>query len=101
MKYSARREMKGKAKDGSFIDITIQIGIPYESIEFYLWACSILANGLHDELPEIHGIDSWQSLQLAQKTIKSILLSFIDKGGELYIFGESDKVKLEEIDEFF
>ena len=101
MSYSARREMKGKTKDGEYIDIAIQIGIPYESQEYNSWACPILVSGLHENLAETHGIDSWQSIQLAQKTIKSILRSFIEKGGELYIFGENEKIKLEEVDEFF
>lgn len=101
MNYAARRKMKGKNEDGSYFDISIQIGIPVESQEFNSWACSIKVNGIQGDLPDIHGIDSWQSIQLAQKTIRGILRSYIKKGGELYVFGESEKVKLEEVDEFF
>ena len=73
MDYSARRDMKGRKPNGGLIDITIQIGIPSESTDQKSWICPISVTGLHQNLGHIHGIDSWQSITLAQKTIKSLL----------------------------
>jgi hypothetical protein len=99
MQYSAQRKLQAKTSEGEILDVVIKIGIPYPLDDD--WACSVSISGIHDNISDVRGIDSWQALQLSQQCIRTILKSFIQKGGELFLFGESDAISLEEFNTFF
>lgn len=49
------------------------------------------------ELPEIHGIDSWQALMLAKRTVKLLLRYFIEVRGKLYSEKGGDQLTLDDV----
>jgi len=101
MDYIAERKLQGVDKDGKRLNIVVGIGVPYEDKTKDSWACPVIIDGLYKSLADQHGIDSWQAIRLSQKLVASLLLGFIEKGGKLYIFDESDEVTKDEIEEFF
>ena len=99
--YIAERKFLGVDVNGDNINITVGIGIPYESKEYNSWACPVKIEGLYNKLADQHGIDSWQAVRLSQKLVASLLEGFIEKGGKIYLFDENDEITREEINEFF
>lgn len=99
--YIAERKFRGVNEKGENINITVAIGLPYESKEYKSWAYPVKIEGLYKELADQHGIDSWQAVRLSQKLVSSLLESFIDKGGKIYLFEEDEELTKEEINEFF
>jgi hypothetical protein len=69
-------------KRGAF-EIEVQVGVPYRASDVD-WACSVGLIGLHDHLGDQHGIDSWQSLTLAQRIARTLLEAFVEDGGKLF-----------------
>jgi len=67
---------------GKEFELTLGVGQPYEISE-HEWACPVLMRGLHDELRDTHGADSWQAHQLAQRLIAQLLGYFVHDGGKL------------------
>jgi hypothetical protein len=65
-------------------EFTIHLGIgqPYE-ISPTTWACPVQLTGLHDNLLDQQGIDSWQALQLSTQLIIQLLIHFLESGGTL------------------
>jgi hypothetical protein len=62
--------------------VYIEIGIPYR-ISAGEWACPVALNGLHNQLHDMHGNDSFQALMLAQNLAKTLLYAFVEDGGRL------------------
>jgi hypothetical protein len=40
--------------------------------------------GLHGHFSDLHGVDSWQALQLAHQIIAHMLVHFVKDGGQLF-----------------
>jgi hypothetical protein len=76
--------------------MTISIGEPYE-VSKTGWACSASIEGLHGRFPDMHGVDSWQALQLAQQIIAQMLVHFVDDGGRLVDPEERELITPEEL----
>jgi len=93
---TAERIVLGKKKSGEKFPITIGIGIPYQSDQGS-WACPVALEGLHQELADIHGVDSFQALMLGISLVKNLLLSFEEKGGELWTNDETERLCIEDI----
>jgi hypothetical protein len=63
-------------------EIDVQIGHPYE-VSPDEWACPIQLVGLYSKLADQHGVDSFQTLMLAQHLARTLLSGFIEDGGTL------------------
>jgi len=79
----AKRIIFAIDKDGREFEIRAALGLPYET-ESGDWACPVALEGLHGGLPDMYGVDSWQSLVIAIKTIHTTLSYFVEDGGKLY-----------------
>ena len=95
------REMRAIDKDGTGLDITVGIGVPYPRNDMDAWECAVKVDGLYENLANSTGLDAWQALQLARNLVVQLLGSFIEDGGKIYLFGDSEEVKLNELEEFF
>ena len=69
--------------------IRVCLGHPYE-VGGDEWACPVALEGLYPRLMDQHGIDAFQSLMLAQKLARTLLLAFVEDGGILRDSHDSD-----------
>ena len=82
-RFIAERIVHALASDGRSFEIGLGIGKPHQ-ISADEWACAVQVRGLHDQLSDMHGIDSWQALQLACQLAAQLLGSFVEDGGRLF-----------------
>lgn len=68
---------------GERAQVVLLIGQPYE-VTPQEWAIPVSMNGLHERLWNLHGIDSWQVVQLGFEFIVQMLEYFVQDGGQLY-----------------
>ena len=68
---------------GREFTLTLGVGQPY-AVSPDDWACAAYVGGLYDRLADQHGIDSWQSLQLAYQLIARLVGHFVQSGGQLF-----------------
>ena len=68
--------------NGERIAITLAIGHPFATPEGD-WQCPVTINGLHENLTNIHGSDSLQSICLAIAFVHTRLASFVADGGRI------------------
>ena len=94
--WLASRAIAAVSADGRHFQITLRIGIPYE-ISPEEWACPVAVEGLQEQLHDIHGIDAWQALQLAQNLQAQLLGYFIEDGGELFWTEPREQLELAEL----
>ena len=66
--------------DGQRVSVTLQIGKPYRASDVD-WACPVALEGLQPKLPDMHGVDSFQALMLAQKLLLQLMSGVIEDGG--------------------
>jgi hypothetical protein len=78
--YIASRTLLAVDPSGRESSLTLGIGQPYE-VSREEWACPVCLNGLYERLCDPHGIDSWQSMQLANALIAELLGHFLQNGG--------------------
>lgn len=78
----ASRKLVAIDAQGREFELTIAIGAPYEVSEGE-WACPASMDGLH-RLRDMHGVDSWQAMQLACQLIGQLLVYFVEAGGRLF-----------------
>jgi hypothetical protein len=79
----AARGLTGERPNGERFDIRLRIGQPYQ-VNDVSWACPVALDGLDRQLPDMHGIDSWQALLLAISLVRNRLEHFLETGGKLY-----------------
>lgn len=94
--WLASRRIKLVKSDGEQLDVTLRLGLPYE-VSSEEWACPVALEGLHDRLHAVHGIDAWQSLQLAQSLQAQLLRYFVEDGGTLLCYEPSAPIELHEL----
>jgi hypothetical protein len=87
--YIATRELLAEDASRGQFTIHLCIGCPYE-ISADEWACPVALDGLYPRLRDQHGIDAFQSLMLAQKLARALLLAFVEDGGILRDSHDSD-----------
>jgi hypothetical protein len=80
--FIAERKLVAIDAQGREFEFTIAIGAPYEVSEGE-WACPASMEGLH-RLRDMHGVDSWQAMQLACQLIAQMLTYFVADGGRLF-----------------
>ncbi len=92
----ATRTIIAVGSDGCEFNVIIGVGQPYE-ITPEEWACSVSLCGLHEDLRDQHGIDSWQALQLAYQLIAQLLGYFTQDGGKLLWPDSREPIELSEL----
>jgi hypothetical protein len=92
----ASRKLLAIDADGREFQLTISVGAPYEISE-QEWACPVSVLGLHDRLHDMHGVDSWQAMQLAYQLIAQLLSYFVEDGGRLFWLEEKEPLALDEL----
>lgn len=95
-KVIAGRELYAVAADGRGFEVKLGIGQPCRITEDE-WACAVQLSGLHENLSDAHGIDSWQALQLAQQLAARLLQYFVQDGGRLFWEKDGEQVQLSEL----
>jgi len=68
--------------------VTILVGKPYQNEK--AWSCPIELKNLYDKLHDSVGEDSFQSLTLALKLLRSLLEDFVEHGGKIFSFGKKE-----------
>jgi hypothetical protein len=99
--YVVERTLTGIKADGETITICAGVGVPYQSEKHDSWACPLKLDGIHKNVRDLHGTDSWQAFTLAQKFIIGQLKYFMEDGGALLMFPNEPPLTLEELHEFF
>ena len=79
----AERVLVCERADGKRFRVTIRIGKPYRASDVD-WACPVEAEGLFDRLADIHGIDSFQALVLAQGLLRTLMRGEIEGGSTFW-----------------
>ena len=94
--FIAERRIWAVSGNERAFEIRLAVGMPYRISEGD-WACPTQLMGLHDKLADIHGIDSWQALQLAQGLLAWSLGKFVENGGRLFWEKDGEEVRVESI----
>jgi hypothetical protein len=92
----AERDLYCKKPNGEGYPIKLLIGKPY-IINDVQWACPVEAVGFEERLKETYGIDSFQALIIAFKTLHQILGYFVEDGGKLLYTDRKTEVNLNDI----
>ena len=76
--------------------ISLKVGRPRLATDGS-WACPVVADGLRSNLGPIHGVDSWQAMQLAQQFLLSLLNTELEKGAKLLWPDEPEPMSLDQL----
>ena len=87
----ASRTVLAADADGREFELTLRVGRPY-AVSLEEWACPHEMRGLHDRLPDMHGIDLWQCVQLVLKLQRHLLDDFTLRGGKLMWLHDRDPI---------
>jgi hypothetical protein len=68
-----------KTPSGEVRDVQVRIGCPYQISETEA-ACPVAVDGLYENIPDIHGIDTFQALILAIEFVRSIMTGLNSRG---------------------
>ena len=95
MQVIAREEVWAVAPDGTEFVLVLSVESP-KHVDEEEWSCAVHLDGLHQHLRPIHGVTSWQALQLAIRLAHDLVADFISKGGRIYFEpgGEPHEFKL-------
>jgi len=77
-------------------EIRAAVGVPYET-DSGEWACPVTLEGLLGLNHDIYGVDSWQSLVLAQRIVHNILSYFVADGGKLFWEKGGEEISVAEL----
>jgi hypothetical protein len=94
--WIASRTIVAVKSNGEEIAVTLRIGTPYE-VSSEEWACAVAIDGLQERLRDVHGIDSWQTIQLAQNLQAQLLGYFVEEGGRLFWPDPREPVRVHEL----
>src|SRR5215203_6152323 len=83
-------------KESRAFEIRAMVGAPYKD-ESGDWACPVSLDGLHGQLQDIYGVDSWQSLVLAMNLVGNLLTYFVEDGGKLYREKGGDEISVADL----
>ena len=76
----AQRALVCVKPSGERVTVTLRIGKPYRASDVD-WACPVEAEGLHSNLSDMHGVDSFQALILAQRLLLQLAMGVVEDGG--------------------
>jgi hypothetical protein len=94
--YIASRELFAEDASRGKFSIHVFIGHPYQ-VSTDEWACPVALEGLYPRLRDQHGIDAFQSLMLAQRLARTLLLGFVEDGGTLLDSHEGSTVSVQDL----
>jgi hypothetical protein len=94
--WLASRTIVAVKVNGQATNVTLRIGTPYE-VSPDEWACPVAMEGMHGRLVDVHGIDAWQALQLAQSLQAQLLGYFVEDGGKLFCHEPPQPIGLAEL----
>jgi uncharacterized protein DUF6968 len=80
--YIATRELLAEDASRGQFSVRVCVGHPYQ-IGIDEWACPVALEGLYSFLSDQHGVDTFQSLMLAQRLARTLLMGFVENGGTL------------------
>jgi hypothetical protein len=80
MDVIAQRAVVWIKPEGERVPVTLLVGKPYRANDVD-WACPVAADGLYTKLGDIHGIDSFQALVLAQNLLRQLMNGAVKDGG--------------------
>lgn len=92
----AERALVCERPDGKRVRVTLRIGKPYRASDID-WACPVEAEGLFDRLADIHGIDSFQALVLAQGLLRTLMRGEIADGSIFWWADTHEQLDVEEM----
>jgi hypothetical protein len=95
-RWLASRTILAVKPDGQKMNVTLRIGFPYE-VSTGEWACPLAMEGLQERVPDIHGIDAWQTVQLVQNLQAQLLGYFVQDGGTLLCDEPPNPIELHEL----
>ncbi len=90
----AERQLACERPNGERTLITLRLGKPYQSSDVD-WACPVALEGLYTSLSDMHGVDSFQSLMLAQALLRQLMRSVIEDGGCFRSVEDNEPIDLE------
>ncbi len=94
----AERTIYAIDKDSRGFEIRLMVGKPYQTDSKHGdWACPVAMIGLHGVFPDMHGVDSWQALTIAQQLIGRLLTYFVEDGGRLFWEENGAELTVEEL----
>ena len=96
VEYIAERKLFSLSPDRQKKILRIGIGKPYQ-VDDISWACPVIVDGLHKNLKDAIGIDSWQALSLAIALVRQLLGYYVQDGAELYWKAGGEKVSLNDL----
>lgn len=92
----AERKLICAKRDGERKSIRILIGKPYP-ISNTEWACPVAFEGVYKQLSDVHGVDSFQVLNLAIALTKQLLSSIEEDGFKFYFEDDTGPIGFDEI----
>lgn len=69
----AERKLLVQQPNGEKKEIIVKIGTPYWVTEGEEAACPVAIEGLHGKLPDVHGVDPYQALELAIQLTQTLV----------------------------
>jgi len=82
--------------NGERVSVTLRIGTPYRASDVD-WACPVAAEGLYSKLTDMHGIDSFQALALAQRLLLQLMAGAIEDGGSFRNVDDDSPIDIKQL----
>ena len=82
--------------NGERVSVTLRIGTPYRASDVD-WACPVAAEGLYSKLADMHGIDSFQALALAQRLLLQLMAGAIEDGGSFRNVDDDSPIDIKQL----
>lgn len=92
--WLASRVVSAVSVDGRHFQITLRLGVPYQ-VSIDECACPVAPEGLQEQLADVHGIDAWHSVLLAQGLQAPLLGYFVQDGGELFWLEPREQLEIQ------
>ena len=74
----------------------MRVGQPYRASDID-WACPVEMEGLYGRLADIHGVDSFHALILAQGLLRNLMRREIEDGGTFWWADTHEEIDIEEM----
>jgi hypothetical protein len=92
----AERTLMCVKPNGQRVPVTLRIGKPYPASDVD-WACPVALEGLEPRLLDIHGVDSFQALMLAQKLLLQLMTGILEDGGRFEDDEDGSPIDIKEL----
>jgi hypothetical protein len=92
----AERALICERPGGERVRVTVRIGKPFRAGDDD-WACPVEAEGLVGRLADIHGVDSFQALILAQGLLRNLMRREAEDGSTFWWADTHEQLNVEEM----